>query len=170
MLDGGADGRPGRSAGSMKSGSAARLPPRRGPRGSEENRCIDCARCEQPRRERAAVVEGFETAIGAKKGVLNHIFAIRDRAGHWEQYRCSRGRSWMMVSRNARYRASNFPVSSICLILEASIARKAAGLFLSGLAALYLSQSGSANCRLYRSPMRLSRRRNIRTREPNPGA
>src|SRR5262249_37964476 len=29
-----------------------------------------------------------------------------------EQYRCSRGRRWLMVSRNARYRASNFPASS----------------------------------------------------------
>src|SRR5215471_5411236 len=29
------------------------------------------------------------------------------------QYRCNRGRSWLTVSRNARYRAPNFPVSSI---------------------------------------------------------
>jgi hypothetical protein len=30
----------------------------------------------QPRRERARVVEGVETAIGSKHSVLNHIFAI----------------------------------------------------------------------------------------------
>src|SRR6516225_11735665 len=29
------------------------------------------------------------------------------------QYRCNWGRSWLMVSRKARYRASNFPASSI---------------------------------------------------------
>src|SRR5262245_29045238 len=33
------------------------------------------------------------------------------------QYRCSCGRSWLMVSRNARYRASNLPASSTMCIL-----------------------------------------------------
>src|SRR5258708_3180516 len=36
----------------------------------------------KPRRERPAVVIGVEAAISTKKGVLNHIFAIRNRAGH----------------------------------------------------------------------------------------
>src|SRR5215467_8037558 len=37
---------------------------------------------EDPWGERTAVVPGLKAAIGAKKGVLHHIFAVRDRAGH----------------------------------------------------------------------------------------
>src|SRR5437870_9570426 len=40
-----------------------------------------------------------------------------------EQYRCSCGRSWLMVSRNAKYRASNFPVSSMAVCLAPRVPR-----------------------------------------------
>src|SRR5215472_10612588 len=32
--------------------------------------------------ERTAVVPGLKAAVGPKKGVLHHVFAVRDRAGH----------------------------------------------------------------------------------------
>ena len=83
MLDGGTDRRPGSSPGSTKSGSATAASASYAHAAAPQK--IDAlivGDAKQPRRERAAVVEGVEAAIGAKNGVLDYIFAIRDRAGH----------------------------------------------------------------------------------------
>ncbi len=37
---------------------------------------------EQPRRQRALIVEGLELAIGLEERVLNDVLAVRDRSGH----------------------------------------------------------------------------------------
>ena len=92
----------------------------------------------EPRRERAAVVEGFEAAIGAKKRVLNHIFAIRDRAGHPGTVSVQAGPK--RDDRFQKCQISSVKLSGLFHMCECcgTIAGKAAELILSGLASLGL--------------------------------
>src|SRR6266700_6095693 len=90
----------------------------------------------EPRRERSAVVEGLEAAIGAKNGVLNHIFAIRDRPGHAGTVSVQLGPQ--LADRFQEREISSVKLSVVFHMCCGAIARMAAEFILSGLAFLCL--------------------------------
>ena len=70
---------------------------------SEEVNAAIMGDAEQPRLKRTTVVEFVELSIGLKECLLNHIFAIHNRASYPRTVAVRKlGRSCVLVSRNAR--------------------------------------------------------------------
>src|SRR3954469_3146584 len=83
MLDSGTDCRPGRVVGVDEVRLCHRgfrlLPD---PSAAKKIKAVIVRDPKQPRSKRAAVVVSVEAPVGAKQGVLNHVFAICEGAGH----------------------------------------------------------------------------------------